>query len=265
MIELIYHKGLMKLPENFEELSRKQFIGLSKLLFTGGDALRCKVQALKILCGFSAFKFALLKAEVISRAIEYVDWVFDPKNTTTKQLIPHYKGYYGPSSDFDNLRMKEFHMSELYYREIGNEENQDVEASINHLVAVLYRPGKWFYNKKKDKDGDIRRKFNENVTSYRSKRIAHWPLKVKQAIVLWYSSCRQQLEEDNPTVFRDGSGSSFESQFDTGMYGVMRSLAGDKLGPLEKIEGLHVKTCMLEIGLTKEEEKYFEEKMKRPA
>jgi hypothetical protein len=263
MIELIYHKGRMTLPESFEELSGKQFIGISRLLFTGGDALRCKVQALKILCGLSAFRFAFLRAEVISRAIKYVDWVFDEKKCITKQLIPSYKRYHGPISDFDNLRMKEFHMSELYYREMVNEENKDPEASLNNLVAVLYRPAKWFYNKKRDKAGDIRVAFNHNEIDYHAKKIARWPVKIKQAIFLWYGGCRQQLEEDNQSAFRDDSGSSFESQFDTGMYGVMRSLAGDKLGSVEKIEDMYVKTCMLEIGLIKEEEKYFEEKMKK--
>jgi hypothetical protein len=265
MIELIYHKGRMQLPESFEDLSGKQFIGISKLLFTGGDVLRCKVQALKILCGLSPFKFAFLKAEVISRAIEYVDWVFDEKKIITKQLIPSYKGYHGPISNFDNLRMKEFHMSELYYREMVSQENPAPDASLNNLVAVLYRPAKWFYNKKRDKDGDIRMAFNENEIAYRARKISRWPEKVKQAIFLWYGGCRQKLEEDNEAAFRDDSGSSFESQFDTGMYGVMRSLAGDKLGSVEKIEEMYVHTCMLEIGLIKEEEKYFEEKMKRPA
>jgi hypothetical protein len=264
MIELIYHKGRMKLPESFDELSGKQFIGISNLLFTGGEKLKCQVKALKILCGLPSLKFVLLKAAVIDRAIEYVDWVFDEKKVISKQLITVYRGYRGPTSEFDNLRMKEFHMSERFYKEIVNGENEDIEASLNNLVAVLYRPGKLFYNKKKDKDGDIRIDFNHNKLPYYSKKVARWPMKVKQAIFLWYGGCRQQLEDNNPLVFKSPSG-DFESQFDTGMYGVMRNLAGDKLGTVEKIEEMYVVEAMVEIGLIKEEEEYFESKMKKPA
>lgn len=265
MIELIYHKGRMKLPESFDELSGKQFIGISNLLFTGGEKLKCQVKALKILCGLSDFKFVMLKAAVIDRACQYMDWVFDEKKIITKQLIPSYRSYHGPTSEFDNLRMKEFHMTERYYKEIVNSENEDVEASLNNLVAVLYRPAKGFYNKKRDPDGDIRIDFNHNEIPFHARKAARWPMKVKQAIFLWYGGCRQQLEDNNPLVFKTPSSSDFESQFDTGMYGVMRNLAGDKLGTVKEIEEMYVVEAMVEIGLIKEEEIYFESKMKKPA
>jgi hypothetical protein len=211
------------------------------------------------------FQICFIESSCDRSCIEHIDWVFDEKKVITKQLIPSYKGYHGPTSEFDNLRMKEFHMSERYYKEIVNEENEDVEASLNNLVAVLYRPGKRFYNKKKDKDGDIRIDFNHNKLPYYSKKIARWPVKVKQAIFLWYGGCRQQLEDNNQLVFKTPSAIDFESQFDTGMYGVMRNLAGDKLGTVKEIEEMYVVEAMVEIGLIKEEEQYFESKMKNPA
>src|SRR4051812_18888939 len=116
MIELVYHKGKMLLPQSFDECTGKQFIELSALKFAGGDEVKCKVKALKILCGFSAFKFLLLKPRVINNALNHIDWVFKD-DISTKQLLPSYKGYYGPTSDFDNLRMKEFHMSEIHFKQ----------------------------------------------------------------------------------------------------------------------------------------------------
>lgn len=251
----------MFLPESFEECSGKQFIKLAALKFKGGDEISCQVKALKILCGFSAFRFALLNPYVINNALPFVDWVFETEKNLVKQLIPHYRRYHGPVSDFDNLKMNEFHMSELYFREITRSEG-NVEDSLNNLIASIYRLPKKKYDKKRDPDGDIRVKFNHNEIPFHAKRIAKWPLAVKHAILLWYGGCRKALEENNPLVFKD-EGSDFESQFDTGMYGIMRNLAGDKLGSIDAIEEMYVKTCMLEIGLIKEEEKYFEQKMKQ--
>lgn len=261
MLELVYHKGKIHLPESFHECSGKQFIKLSELLFDGGEKIKCEVKALKILSNLSSVRFALMKAEVISRAIEHVKWVFEEKQIT-KQLIPKYKGYYGPASDFDNLRMKEFHMTEMLYRELVS--GKDDGEALDQLVAVLYRLPKKWYKKKLDPDGDIRIKFNHNEIPFYAKKISRWPLNVKQAIFLWYDGCRQQLIDQNPMVFKEPSLSSFESRFDTGLYGVIRSLAGEKLGPVEKIENMYVHTAMLEIGLIKEEEKFIDQKTKAP-
>jgi hypothetical protein len=269
MKQLIYHrkflwwylKRKLILPSSLEQLSAKQFIEVAAILFTGGDELKCQVKVLKILSGISSFRFVLLKPEVINRAIEHLNWVFQETNVT-KQLIPCYKGYHGPISGFDNLRMKEFHMSEMFYRELVSENPDNANESLNNLVAVLYRLPKKGYDKKRDPDGDIRIDFNHNELPFYSKKIDKWPLKVKQAIFLWYDGCRQELIDNNPMVFKEPSVSDFESQFDTGLYGVMRSLAGDKLGPVEKIESMYVHTAMLEIGMIKEEEKFIEQKMK---
>lgn len=261
MHELIYHKGRMLLPESFEECSGKQFIQLAQLIFTGGDEIRCKVRALKILCGLSPFRFAFLKPQVINNTLPFIEWVFDREKNITKQLMPSYKGYHGPTSDFDNLIMKEFHMTERNFQLIAKEDG-DVEAALNNLVAVLYRLPKKGYDTQKDPDGDIRIKFNHNEVPYYSKKIARWPLAVKQAIFLWYAGCRKELEDNNPLVFKEDGSSDFISQFDTGMYGVMQSLAGEKLGKVDGIEEMYVHTAMLNIGLIKEQEKYYESKMK---
>lgn len=261
MIELIYHKGKMVLPENFEELSGKQFIKIAPLLATSGEEVSHQVKALKILCGKSFAKWFFLKSHVINNALPFVQWVFEERHVT-KQLIPNYRGYHGPASAFDNLRMKEFHLSEMFYKECVNTEGEDQVHALNKMVAVLYRLPKKDYDTKRDPDGDIRIIFNHNEVEYYAKKIAKWPTDVKQAIFIWYDGCRQELIDNNPMVFKEPSLNSFESQFDTGLYGVMRSLAGEKLGPIEKIEEMYVHTAMLEIGLIKEEEKFFEEKMK---
>ncbi|MGN6293760.1 MAG: hypothetical protein ACTHMV_13535 [Chitinophagaceae bacterium] len=202
----------------------------------------------------STFRWKLLKPLVIEQAIEHMNWLFEGFRIT-RQLIPEYGGMYGPSGDFDNFKMAEFHFSEQYYREL--KEGGD---SLDKLVGVLYRPGKSGYDRRRDPDGDTRIPFNENLITWSAKKISRWPNAVKISIFIWYDSCRQALEENNPLVFKVDS--EYESQFDTGMYGIMRSLAGDKLGPVEKIEQLYVHHAMMEIGLIREEQEFFEKKIK---
>lgn len=259
----VNNKRRMTIAENADGLTTKQFIQLAPLIYHGGDEVSCKVKALRILSGMSVYRWKLLSAEALNRCIPYVDWLFEKERPVriTRQLITEYKKYHGPVSGFDNLKMNEFHFSELYYKGVinGNEE------ALDKLVAVLYRKAKKDYDQRLNADGDIRIAFNEHEVNYYEIKISKWPLKVKQAIFLWYDACREEMIENNPLVFKDQT-SDFISQFETGLYGMMRSLAGNKLGTVANIETMYVHTAMLEIGLMREEEKYIESKMpKKPS
>jgi len=241
----------------YEELSEKQFIQLAELKFNGGDQLTCEVKAFRILTGMSRFRFKIADSEMITRSLPHLQWVFDDK-ATSKQLLPVFNGYHGPVSEFDNLKMKEFHFSEQYYKDLVYEEKDE---AIDKLIAVLYRQGKPGYDTDRDPDGDIRMAFNANLIAYNANKIAKWPDSIKHAIFLWYYNCRQELIDNNPMVFKEPS-NGFESQFETGLYGMIRNLAGDKLGSVAAIEEMYVHTAMLELGILREEEKYFDEQSK---
>jgi hypothetical protein len=258
MITLHFDRNVKcRIAESFDELTPEQFIKVASFVFSGGDELMLQVRALKILSGFGLITWLLLKPESIKRSLVYVSWLFEPPKFT-KQLLPKYKGYYGPTSEFDNLRMKEFHFSEMFYSDVI----ASVPDALDKLVSVLYRIPKKRYDKKRDPDGDIRTPFNHNELDFHAKKMATWPEAVKQAVFLWYDSCRQELIRNNDWVFKKPSTSDFKSEFDTGLYGTMRSLAGEKLGSIEKIESMYVHTAMLEIGLIREEQTYYEEKIK---
>lgn len=252
------------LPDSFEELSSDQYIQIADILFQGGDTLECYTKALRILAGMSRISFMLMDPEMVDRCLPFINWVFETKKVIT-QLLPEYKGYHGPVSDFDNLKMKEFHFSEMYYGEVMaqplNPLKGTLEDPINKLTSVIYRQGKFRYDRKMNPDGDVRIPFNANEIEFNSRIIHKWPDAVKHAIFFWYHSCRQQLIDNNPLVFTE-PGDNYTSQFNTGLYGVMRSLAGDKLGTIDKIEDMYVHTAMLELGLLKEEEIRIEEQRK---
>jgi hypothetical protein len=261
MTTIFYHKRkCIQIPDNYDELSAKQFTRLASILFSSVDDIQARVRVLFILSGMNVFRFRLLKAEIIDRCLPFVEWVFEPRNITT-QILPCYKGYHGPASEFENMKMKEFHLSELYYRQFLDSAFEDIEI-LNNLVAVLYRTAKKDYDTRRNPDGDIRVEFNHNEVPFHAKKISRWPAAVKQAIFLWYDGCRQQLIDDNPMVFKEPAKHGFESQFDTGLYGMMRNLAGEKLGSIDHVENMYVQTAMLELGLIKEEEKYIDEQLK---
>jgi hypothetical protein len=260
MISLQFKNKTIQLPESFSELSGKQFIGIADLVFSGGDFLKCQVHAIRILGNIPRWRFLLINTEFIDRCREYTNWVFDPDKlqAMTDQLIPIYKRLYGPISGFDNMVMTEFHFSEMAYRRLVVE---NVPEALEELISILYRPAKYPYNKVVNQEGDVRIPFNKNETNIMIRKIARWPEVVKHAIFIWYDNCRQALINNNPLVFDDPN-SDFVSQFDTGLYGMMRSLAGDKLGTIDKIENMYVHTALLEIGLIREEEAYIEDKFK---
>lgn len=259
MITVHFEKKRLRLPESFKELTAKQFIEIAAIIYQGGEALNCDVLALRTLAGLSRFSFRVMNTEFVDRCLPYIKWIYEEEKRTTDQLIPKYKGYYGPSGGFDNLKMKEFHFSEMYYRQLVQEKD---ELALDLLVATLYREPKVNYDLVKNPDGDQRRPFNDNELEYQAALISAWPQPAKQAIFIWYDTCRNDLIKNNKLAF-ENEGGDFESQFDTGIYGMIRSLAGDKLGTVQLVEEMYVHTAMLEIGLMKEQEKHIEEKTKQ--
>jgi hypothetical protein len=150
---------------------------------------------------------------------------------------------------------KEFHCTEIAYQEVIRNNDED---ALNRLCAFLYRPKKKGYDARINAEGDVRVPFNYNECIYYAQRIKRWPLAVKQAILLWYDGCRQMLVKSYPLAFGKGkaNGNYYE-----GLFGMMRSIAGDKYGTLEDVENLFVHTMFMEIVACKKEEMEMEKQM----
>jgi len=255
MKKIIYHKNKsFLLPETPEELTGKQFILIAGLLHQEyTTALKASLSALRILAGMSRWKFLRLSGEVKLNSLEHVQWIFD-KISITKNLIPVYKNFYGPAEELNNMTLAEFHFAEKYYSQIKGENY----GALPHLIATIYRKSKPAYDKKLDKDGDVRQKFNSNVVDFYAKQIAKWPAAVKFAILIFYDSCRDQIANDNKEIFSGtGEGDGL------GMYSVMRGLAGPKFGEIEKVEDMLLHNALLELNLIRDEEKELERLSKK--
>ena len=220
---ITFHFGNKKfgpVPGSYNELSGRQLIGLAAIFAQGVTKDLARLMALKVLLNKSLLGFGLMSADAKNRIISpllsdageevqpgHIDWIFDT-NTLTEQVLPKYRGYYGPGTEFDNLTLSEFHATEVNYHLLIQGDEAEKEGALNNLVAVLYRKPKWFYNKERNKDGDIRKPFNPNELPFLSKKIAAWPAPVKMAIVMYYDGCRQNLVSLYDKVFSGGDDGS---------------------------------------------------------
>lgn len=248
MKRLIYHKHKsIRLPEAIDELEARQLRGIAGVIHSGVNKLKGSLIALRILSKKSWIGFMFLSADVKLRCIEHVQWIFDDL-MLTDQLIPEFKGFHGPKSEFNNMKLAEFHASEIYYQQTIKQE----PGALDNLVAVLYRKAKKNYDPALDSEGDIRIKFNGNEVAYYAKQVRHWPKNLKYAILMFYDGCRKKIQNDHDEIFTSGD----QGDIDTGMYGIMRGLAGPRFGDLEKVEEMYLHHALLEISiLIKEEEK----------
>lgn len=214
---------------------------------------------LRILTGRNWFRFYLLPADLRWRCYEHIRWVYD-KQDAVAQLLPKYKGLVGPAGSFNNLKLIEFHHSEIAYQQyITNTE--DINA-LNLLVAVLYRSpkNKKLYDYKRNPEGDFRQKFNANEIEYYEHKISRWPLAARLAIFVWYDACREQLFKDYGEAF---TGTKKTQSYAQGLFEMMRSIAGGKYGVLKDVEQLYVHTAFLEIIASKREADELEKQYKK--
>lgn len=252
MITLIYDiKKSVTIPEAVEELSGKQLIGIAQILATEKNKFTASLKALRVITRLGFLQFLFLTAEAELNCIQHIQFVFEELKLT-KQLIPKYKNglfgreLHGPKSDLENLTLSEFFFSEIYYSDFVN--NKEASGSLDQLIAVLYRPAKKNYNTRLDKDGDIRIDFNANTVNYYASKIKKCPIGFKHAVLIFYDGCREKIKLNNPNIFGDGGEDNH-----TGMYGLMRGLAGPKFGEMEKVEKMYLHTALLELNLLIEE------------
>jgi hypothetical protein len=160
-------------------------------------------------------------------------------NKLTRQLIPFYKGFFGPDSNLSNIKMGEFCFSEHYFTEWKKDGNI---AHLNNLIATIYRPGVKVENK-----GDSRQPFDPSNTPLFAKEINRWPVSVKFAIAAFYEGAREEKIEANKHVFEYDTGE--ESTSLHGLWSVMRSVAkAGHFGTFEDVADEYVDTILMELA-----------------
>ena len=251
MVEACYHNRTYLLPSCYNELSGKQLIKIAPLLAKKEDPAVIQLAVLRILLKMNRISFFFMPLDPKERLVQLTEWIYE-KNSLTSQLLPKYKGFFGPKTSFDNITLAEYHCTEIYYSMLVNDKK---EEALDALIAVLYRKAKNWYNHRLDPDGDCRKPFNENEIEYWASKIKHWPTPVKQAILLWYDGCRESLISLYPEVFRPAPNTD-DTGSEKGMFQVMRGLAeGGKYGAFNDVKHLNLHTALMEMEqLVKEAE-----------
>lgn len=268
MTRISINKKFYDVPTAWNELSQKQLLQVMDCLFTRQyTGEQCLLSLLKILCNMSWWDF--FRAPVSARKMGddisgmeeylYLNRFLLDSNTLTKQLIPDYRGLYGPASDFDNLRMCELAICDNVFLQWSEE--KDSQDQLNYLIALLYRPAKEGYDFVLNPDGDPRQPFNSNISRhYADALVKKWPLNVKLAIANWYAGCRLDLVEVNEDVFSEGSGEP--SKY--GLAGLMLDVAESKtLGDFRQVEDEYVHTVMMHLNEAIRKAKEQEKAMKK--
>lgn len=258
---IIYlNKKYIAIPTSWNELSQKQLLGII-------DTLHCKnytteqaiLKLMKILCGLSWFRFFRTKPSDLAEYFYLAEFLLESKIELTKNLVPNYRGFYGPAGEFDNLRMKEMVKTDFKFMQWAND--RDNISLLDDIVSLLYRKPKEDYNFNLNPDGDARIPFNENISEWNARRfIKKWPVTVKLAIAYWYDSCRHELVNRYSEVF-GGSGGDNVSKY--GLVSCMLSVAeSHALGDFTSVEDHYVNTVLMHIDDSIRKAKAQEKAMK---
>lgn len=242
MVNLFFKDRCYQIPESWNELSQKQLLKCADLLNKSFSEYTMLTSIFHCLAQMRAFTFFSIPKDKLYDCINLVSWIIQGV-TLTEQRIPFYQGFYGPKKELENLRLKEFAMTELLYLQFRNDNNID---ALNELISILYRPGKKGYNIKLDVDGDIRVAYNSHVVPFYKRKVSKWPIKVKLSIAFFYEGCRNNFTNNYKEVFEGESDGGETLPY--GIWSIMRDVAEKGVfGDMEKVEDQYVDTLLMEL------------------
>lgn len=169
--------------------------------------------------------------------------------------------YYGPSDGLDNITIYEMGMAFQYF-EAYLKDNKEEHAY--HLLAVLYRPGRPETLKERESawGGDRRQALRgyEAKVAERVALVKTLPKVVQRVLLFWFASCRQQIVDAYPKVFRrDGDGGRMGVNYGWG--GVLLTVAEKgPMGTLGEVSDQHYSNVLTYLSMKHDEAKEAEQR-----
>lgn len=250
----------------WNDLTAEQLVAIADVLHTATDVDLARLNLLKILLSIPWYRFLALGGQEIA-CLEHLAGFIMAGNTLTRNLLPrlrpHWFGYtafqsslYGPADGLANIRFNEFVAAESYFMDY---QATGSEASLNGLIAVLYRPIRDDYDPDSPSyNGDIRQNFNDNLVEKRIRVIGCLPLRVRLAILHWYVGCRLDLVQGYENVFSgDGENAKARQPWLT----MIRHVPSDKFGRIEQIEAELVHNVLFHLDEMMDEAKQQQAEM----
>jgi len=245
------------LPSQWNELSRKQLLYVSKLFREQLTVVDFRVKTL--------FEFLSIKRKIFKRIApedaftlcESLDFLNKEVNLT-RNLIPVIKAdlrkYHGPADSMVYCTFGEFTLACAALDEI--QKTGEVKY-LDELVAILYRPRKvfWFIRKYFTDNQDPRGKFMNRALKKRARKIARVDHCVKYSIYLFFNGVLNSLTVLYPYVYQEKDEAGDQ---ENGWASLIISLADGKTDDrsLETIMNSNLYNVF--IGLNKKAKEYHE-------
>jgi hypothetical protein len=233
-----------QLPAKWGELTRRQLLEIVPILFRPLTPEGTQVLLLQLLRLPRKLWRQLTDFQVADQ-LRLVRWLTQPSRLTTQLLPtigPWYRPLVGPGDWLAGVSVWEFSNAEHQLRKwTSSQANDDLDA----LVAVLYRPRRWFNWLRKLSPaytGDARQVFNSKTVASRARRVAHVSLVQRQAVLVYYLGCRAELELAYPHLF---SGDEANGKDPNPWLTLIGRLPNDKFGDLEQISQRPLHTVLL--------------------
>lgn len=225
-----------KEPKSWNELTRKQLINFTRLLYLVNDKAMLKLLLVRMFFGISKFQVIRLTEVQVIESFKFFQFLLDD-NQLTKQLLPYLKPtilgkkLYGPGDGFKYLKPDEWMFADAYYMEYRSGEKVE---DLQKFVACLYRGQRKNYKpKSEDFDGEIRKPFNSHHLESITKQVAKCSLWELLAVKVWYDGCRAAWEKEFDKVFTADNESTAESY---GWAEVFMKMAGSTFGTMDEVE-----------------------------
>lgn len=247
---------------SWNELTSDQLLEIIRIQFTFAPGHQQNLYLLKALLQVEWAHLMLFTAVQCLQLVPLLGFL--KESTLTKQLLPTLEPQpclllHGPAERFRNLTFAEFIYTEALYSRLGQKPD---DATLDRLVAVLYRPQRHDYNPSHPAfKGDIREDFNEHLVEGRLPLVRMLPLPHKLAVLAWYRGCKKDLEQLYDKVFTEGNQKK-ATRSDWG--DVVLSLSGGRFGPLEQTAGQRVHTIFKEMQRLAREHEAIEKLHQQP-
>ena len=266
-LNLSYHQLIgkynkeVKFPENFAELTPKQFLSFMELSGKGYTEYELKIQFLRknffklpITRIHALRKFAKKEKSEALAAAYYEGWLDNSSaihdlvkllkflNDTPEYLnnpIPKYRLLRGPSHHLKNISIWEFALAENAMFDFLETGDMD---SLDRFVAILMRPlsaSKVLKSIYAYVD-DYRSKFHDELIDRNIKRVRKMPEHYKFALLAYFRSTRETFKEVFPNVYGSVSKKKTPEGEDGNWGDVILQMSGEVPGQEDQVSRVNL-------------------------
>lgn len=228
-VKLNKHSGseqiTVSVPTSWNELKPFQMLYIAKYYrdwqksaMAGSELVASRAKLFLELCDLSSRSdkkrlcnyLALVDEDTDFNILSLTDFIFS-KLDLTKNLLPTIKvgfltEFCGPDEALQNTVIEEFSFAFHCYNQYNT---KGVEADLNNLCAVLYRPKR--SSSEIAKVGEKRVEFNHRTIEARALKFSGVGMEYKQAVYLYFRGSMEYLSKAFPMVFKRAEGEQKKS------------------------------------------------------